>query len=250
MTPGLLNVKLAALESSVSEKLQGFDEFSSRYENHIQESINFSGKEQSFFTQLKADEIVRLARENFTNPSEINVLDVGCGTGLTDNFLSKNFSNLSGVDSSQKMLDLASKLNPGVNYKHYDAEKLPYPDGAFDITFAICVMHHVKPEHWTDFLAEMKRVTRPNGIVAIFEHNPWNPLTRRVVNNCEWDDDAVLLSQPTTRILFNKTGMTHPRSRFIVFFPFASSIFRHIERVLRWLPLGGQYYTFCRVSNG
>ena len=27
----------------------------------------------------------------------------------------------------------------------------------------------------------MSRVTRPGGIVAIFEHNPWNPLTRKAV---------------------------------------------------------------------
>ena len=61
---------------------------------------------------------------------------------------------------------------------------MPVPDASVDVVFAICVVHHVPPAHWGAFAAEMARVLRPGGVAAIFEHNPLNPVTRRVVSNC------------------------------------------------------------------
>ena len=48
-----------------------------------------------------------------------------------------------------------------------------------DATYATCVMHHVPRARWRLFASELGRVTRPGGTVLTFEHNPYNPLTRR-----------------------------------------------------------------------
>ena len=64
-------------------------------------------------------------------------------------------------------------------------------------SIAICVLHHVPMSNRFKLVNEMVRVARPQGIVAIFEHNPLNPLTRHAVNSCELDKDAILL--PPTR---------------------------------------------------
>ena len=33
-----------------------------------------------------------------------------------------------------------------------------------------------------------------DGQLIIFEHNPLNPITRKIVKECEYDEDAILLT--------------------------------------------------------
>ena len=56
-------------------------------------------------------------------------------------------------------------------------------------------------------IAEMARVTRPGGMVAIIEHNPLNPVTRHIVSRCPFDRDAVLLRCGTGARLLAGAGL-------------------------------------------
>jgi len=175
------------------------------------------------------------------------VLDVGCGPGETDAFLEGAFRSLSGVDLSAAMVERAAERNPWATYSAYErGDPLPYDDGAFDLSFAICVFHHVPIGERPPLLAEMHRVTRPGGLVAIFEHNPWNPLTRKAVRDCPFDEDAELLSRPQARRLLGEAGLERLESPFIIFFPRQGERRDRIERRLGWLPLGAQYYVAGR----
>ena len=71
--------------------------------------------------------------------------------------------------------------------------------GSFDVVFAMCVWHHIPPNQWTNFISELSRVLSQEGLLLVYEHNPLNPLTRRVVSRCAFDKDAVLLSLPRPR---------------------------------------------------
>ncbi len=77
----------------------------------------------------------------------MRALDVGCGVGVTDAHLAGRFAELQGVDTSEEAIRRAAAANPGVLYRAYDGDRLPYEDETFDLAFAICVMHHVDPEH-------------------------------------------------------------------------------------------------------
>src|SRR4030095_3021135 len=123
---------------------------------------------------------------------------------------------------------------------------LLFYENTFDLTFAINVMHHVPPEMWENFTKEMYRVLKPGGITAVFEHNPFNPLTRRVVSRCEFDRDAVLLKRGKIKSLFSSAGFKPGEDAYIIFFPFKLGIFRGIESLLKWLPLGAQQYVTGR----
>ena len=118
---------------------------------------------------------------------------------------------------------------------------MPYSDGAFDLTFAVCVVHHVPRSDWSIFAAEMARVLRPGGLALIIEHNPFNPVTRHVVNRCEFDRDAVLLTARTCRHLMQGAGLKIVEKNYITFIPFQMRGVEQIERRLGWLPLGAQY---------
>ena len=91
----------------------------------------------------------------------------------------------------------------------------------------------------------MIRACRPGGLVVLFEHNPFNPLTRRAVHGCEFDRDAKLLSRRRASSLLADTGL-RPRGRYIEFFPRESRLLRGIEGRLGWLPLGAQYAVFAQ----
>ena len=77
----------------------------------------------------------------------------------------------------------------------------------------------------------------------MFEHNPWNPVTRRAVADCPFDDDAILLWPRELRSLFREAGYEDVRQDFIVFFPRSLALLRPLEPKLRWLFLGGQTMT-------
>lgn len=140
------------------------------------------------------------------------------------------------------MLERAAVTNPGAEYRLYDGHRLPLDDGSVDVAFAICVVHHVPVPQWGAFAAEMARVLRPGGIAAVFEHNPLNPLTRRVVSNCVFDEDAVLLRGRRTVGLLRGAGLEPCEHRYIAFLPFGGRAAAGVERALGRVPLGAQYY--------
>lgn len=223
-----------------------FDAHSDSYRQEIEESISFVGGDLDLFTRLKADELLGLAQRVGT-PDRLAFLDVGCGVGETDRFLQGCVGRLTGVDVAPLALERARASNPWADYLDYtEGEALPVRDGSFDVCFAICVLHHVPKGERAALVGEMRRVCRPGGLVALFEHNPFNPLTRRAVSGCEFDRDAELLSRREAMRLLSSAGMPHPQGRYVVFFPREGRLLRGIERRLGWLPLGAQYAAFAQ----
>jgi SAM-dependent methyltransferase len=218
-----------------------FDRYEESYREEVERSIAFAGVGIDVFTEAKAVALLRLVRNRLGDPAEVRALDVGCGPGETDAYLVPELAELHGVDVSSGVLDAARKRNPGVSYRVYEGDRLPYDDGAFDVAFAICVIHHVQPDRWQPFAAELARVVRPGGLAVLVEHNPLNPLTRLAVTRCAFDDDAVLLGAGTARRLLREAGLVRVESRYIVFLPFRSPLLRRLDHALGRVPLGAQY---------
>lgn len=219
-----------------------FDSYKDKYRNEVQKSISFIKQDIDFFTEVKVRHLLEIAKRGLGNLSHLQVLDLGCGIGLTDELLVDKFEALYGVDISQGMIDKAKTINPSVNYLTYDGKTLPFLDNSLDLVFSICVLHHVSHDNWEKFICEMKRVTKIGGMVVVFEHNPFNPLTRYAVKNCEFDKDAELLKISKTEQLLKLCGLSKIEKGYILFFPFKGTVFTNIERKLEWLPLGAQYF--------
>jgi SAM-dependent methyltransferase len=226
-----------------------FERYKDSYRTKVEESISFAGQDLDFFTEAKARHVVRLATTQLGDIARLSVLDVGCGVGLTDSYLEGRFRRLCGVDIPPGVIEAAARANPWAEYATYDGRRLPYDDDCFDLTFTICVMHHIPTELWHDFVAEMGRVTRPGGLVTIFEHNPLNPLTRVAVNRCEFDEDVTLLRMGTSRALLRSQRMEPAAQSYIVFFPWRLEALQRAERALRRVPFGAQYFVVGRVEG-
>jgi SAM-dependent methyltransferase len=104
--------------------------------------------------------------------AEQRVIDVGCGPGaLTGELVSRlGAAAVSAVDPSESFVAAAQARNPGTLVTLASAEHLPFPDGAFDAALAQLVVHFMTDP--VAGLGEMRRVTRPGGVVAasVWDH--------------------------------------------------------------------------------
>jgi SAM-dependent methyltransferase len=99
-------------------------------------------------------------------------LDVGCGPGALTAELVKRLgaSAVCSIDPSDSFVAAVRGRFPDVDVRAGAAEKLPFPDDAFDVTLAQLVVHFMASP--VAGLAEMARVTRPGGVVAacVWDH--------------------------------------------------------------------------------
>jgi SAM-dependent methyltransferase len=225
-----------------------FNESKHVYRDKVDQAIAFAGKGLDFFAGVKADYLRAIVEAELPGMDKPRLLDVGCGHGYLHPDLRRFGYDVVGVDVATEILPLARAANPDVAYLGYDGTTLPFDDDSFDVAIAVCVMHHVPPGQWPDFSREMRRVLRPDGLVAIFEHNPLNPLTRYVVASNDIDHDAVLLAASTLRGLLKNAGFRQVRTRNILFTPFAGPFFRAVDRGLGWCPFGAQYYAIGKAA--
>jgi SAM-dependent methyltransferase len=240
---------LSVLPATEYEGRADFDEFAKQYEDSVDQSVSFTGRDSAFFARRKVEILEDIVRPDLGSLQGLNLLDVGCGTGTTDRYLVPRVRNLHGVDISEEMLAKAEHNVPKGNFSHYDGTNLPFEDGTFDVAVAICVLHHVPVSMRRDLVKDMVRIVRPGGVVAIFEHNPLNPLTRHAVNTCELDEDAVLLPTRESAHLLQTAADGDPECRYYLFSPLGGAVGCSVDRHFRNIPLGGQYVAWVSRSD-
>jgi len=128
--------------------------------------------------------VVRLAQLK----SGDRALDVCCGTGDIALALARNGAETTGLDFSQKMLEVAAERNqapdpkpqtPNPKFIQGDAQQLPFPDNSFDIVTVGYGLRNLTS--WERGLEEMHRVAKPGARIIVLEFGkPANALWRAV----------------------------------------------------------------------
>ena len=227
-----------------------FNRYSSTYRSEVDKSLSGLGADSDHILKVKADHFIQTLRDHFkTGLESLNVLDVGCGIGLMDQFWNSTLPRLQGIDISSDSIKIAQQNNPGLVYQTYNGKAIPYENNSFDALVLVCVLHHVPEEEWQGFFNELHRVVKPGGLISVYEHNPYNPITQWIVSRCEFDDDAVLLTPQKTKKLAKNTKLSVQLLYSILFFPWRAQVFRKIERWIRWIPLGAQYVAVFKKEN-
>ncbi len=224
-----------------------FDAYDQSYSDTVSRAIAFSGLNVDFFTRVKVDYLVQLIETLKPPAARAEVIDIGCGVANSHPLLAGRIGRLAGVDVSRACIDKAADENPRNEYRVYDGMSLPCPNASFDAASAVCVFHHVPVANRLRLAKEVRRVLRPGGLFAIFEHNPGNPLTMHVVNNCEFDKEAILLRRSETEMLLKDAGFDQVDTRFILTVPVKGRILRKIDAFFAKMPLGAQYFSVGRA---
>jgi SAM-dependent methyltransferase len=224
-----------------------FDRFAAQYRELHQANIAITGEEPEYFADYKMRDFrSHLLRSGL--PATGVYLDFGSGTGAS---IAPFMAHLPGA--SLICADVSAASLEQARAKHGDSvryELLGEASGAetspVDGAFANCVFHHIPPPEHADALAWLHRRLKPGGLLMVYEHNPFNPLTVRAVRNCPLDENAVLIRAARWRALLRGSGFGDVRIDYRVFFPAALKWLRPLENRLRWLPLGAQYCVTAR----
>ncbi len=123
----------------------------------------------------RAGQIRRARRAAFlaAEPSsELNVLELGCGTGTFTADLARAFPRLIAIDVAETLLEVARSRCPTIDFRVMDAHCMTFPDATFDLVVGCSVLHHFD---WGAALREMHRVLKPGGRVRFSEPNLLNP---------------------------------------------------------------------------
>ncbi|HEY8979653.1 MAG TPA: class I SAM-dependent methyltransferase [Streptomyces sp.] len=125
------------------------------------ERIPGLGPSDDMFTQSERDFLIQAIR------SGEKVLDIGCGTGRFTVPMAEKGAEVSGLDISQPMLDVASRklAERGLNadLREGDMAHLPFPDSSFDTVTSMLALMHVPLEDRPAVFGEVARVLRPGG---------------------------------------------------------------------------------------
>jgi 2-polyprenyl-3-methyl-5-hydroxy-6-metoxy-1,4-benzoquinol methylase len=213
-----------------------FDQFAGNYREVLDQAVAASGEGSAYFAEYKARYLARVLPKT----SFARVLDYGCGVGLLSGFLQRHLqpAQLDGFDVSHDSIAAVDSSLKQRGTFSCDQHQL-----RSDYTLIVIanVLHHVDPHERASVVRNLSSRLTTGGTLAIFEHNPANPITRRTVDQCPFDEDVVLLSLAETLQLIQTTKLKRIRRDYIVFMPHALAGLRFLEPSLAWLPLGAQY---------
>lgn len=115
------------------------------------------------------------------------VLDIGCFIGYGETRIFSQATEIVAIDSDDNALEFArqNRTIPNTRFEKIDAERLPFSNETFDIVIAFQLIEHISPNEVGNFLSEVKRVSKENGLLFIVTPNrkfrlmpfqrPWNP---------------------------------------------------------------------------
>jgi SAM-dependent methyltransferase len=221
---------------------ESFDRYHDRYDEEMACALRGMPGKHASFIRAKALILEALSLRFRGGTGKMRLLDVGCGTGLVEQALSIPEAEITGLDVSEPLLEKARRNVPGCRFLAFDGRRIDNENNSYHIVFAINTFHHVPVGQRLGLLGEMWRVLLPGGVLALFEHNPWHPVTRFVVSRCGFDRHAELLCRSDALSLLRNTGLHHLEASYIIFIPWGTGVNRLLERFLGWLPLGVQYY--------
>lgn len=227
----------------MNEPKVDFDDYTENYNRLLREGTGFFSESEAYFARYK----VAILRREVPGTAK-RLLEYGCGIGRNIPFLQAAFpdATITGSDISAASLEIARKENPGVDFFVEQADT----DVAdpYEVIFIAGVFHHIPVGERAAVMRTLFQRLSPGGTIVIFEHNPFNPVTRKIVNNCPYDRDAVLLNPSVLKTLLFDAGLPVCRSAYCLFVPPSLSVLLPLEARIGWLPLGGQYWVKAKRS--
>jgi ubiquinone/menaquinone biosynthesis C-methylase UbiE len=101
-------------------------------------------------------------------PRNSQVLDVGIGTGLISERLSRSGNiNLDGTDPSPEMLNKAQQRVPLADLRVGSAEQIPFDNDTYDAVLLVHVLKHVPASNTSQVVSEISRVAKPSAVVLV-----------------------------------------------------------------------------------
>ncbi|MEW6221007.1 MAG: class I SAM-dependent methyltransferase [Thermodesulfobacteriota bacterium] len=149
--------------------------------------------------------------EGISDLSGLEILDLGCGNGaIIRDFVRYGArpEHLHGLDLLPDRIEEAQGVNPNIDFRCGNAERLPYGDGQLDMVILFTVFTSIlDPGMRRNIAAEVLRVLKPGGIIIWYDYhmnNPRNPDVRGVKK------DEITNLFPGCRFRCRRTSLAPP----------------------------------------
>lgn len=154
--------KLNELRDNWKDKWS-FDSWASSYDEDVAKDITGVKMYKNYNHIL--DEVFKAATN--INKKDMSILDIGVGTGnLAGRFLKENY-DVTGIDQSREMLNVAKQKYPNLKVRLGEFLKIPFNDKSFDVIVSTYAFHHLNNEQKVMAIKEMFRVLKDQGKIVI-----------------------------------------------------------------------------------
>lgn len=158
------------MEQSTKLLQDGYDQVAEEYATHI-----FHELEHKPFDRTLLDRFATAVRDTG------RVCDIGCGPGHVARYLHERGVNVLGIDLSPRMVEVARRLSPGIEFQQGNMAALHVGDRAWAGIAAFYSIIHIPREEVVDVLREFRRVLRPDGLLLLAFH-----IGQEVIHADEW----------------------------------------------------------------
>ncbi len=100
-------------------------------------------------------------------PKNSTILDVGCGGGIKTRYIQNKGYKVSGIDFSEKMIEVAKRENPDLDFAVVDIFDINTLDETFDGIFIQAVLLHIPKNRVMEVLTKMKDKLNNNGLLCL-----------------------------------------------------------------------------------
>lgn len=219
---------------------ESFDSYSKNYTELVNDAIRHTGYDADNLVSAKLHKLKNLFPSLSEKP--FRLLDFGCGVGNLYGHVRNFFPQViyTGVDPSKdSILKARSRFPDNTDFQEHNSPE--WENLGYDLIFSAGVFHHIPHNEHGKIIDKLSSLLNPEGRLVIWEHNPINPFTQKIVKDCPFDEDAVLVPSSTLENHFNRVSLSNVQVIYTTFFPKFLSTLNFMDPFLGWLPLGGQY---------
>jgi SAM-dependent methyltransferase len=135
------------------------------------DSIEFPWKSEEFDLLYDAcafrDDLEILFDKLLCDNKKINILEAGCGNGVTVKFISdKGYKNITGIELNKEAVEFINKIHPELNIIQGNILNMPFENNYFDVVASFGVVEHF-PEGFDKPLTSIFNVLKPDGLAII-----------------------------------------------------------------------------------
>ena len=233
------------------KQVQNFDTECKEYNQMLARSIKNTGFNLEYLKEYKVIDFKNELEKRNIKP--LRILDFGCGIGYSIPYLRKHFENISiyACDYSKESIIRCIENNKDIDniyIKESDGINLPFEE-KFDAIFISNVIRHIPRQNQKAILENLNKSLNENGIIMMFEFNPYNPVAFYYYykEDRNYDpDNARIMSPNYAKKLFKSANFKILDINYRFFVPSCFKNLLWIEKYLIKCPIGANYYIVAK----